>query len=194
MLHIFQDAFYLLMLPSSRVCDGLQEAPLNKTALICTTDTPWKLRKLQQKDLGVGARARLERGGRRLTQISVSVTTQTCQRPSSPSGAQDGTRSPIWKSGEAGAHSQGSLVLRLFPQPLRTQDWSPLLFPQGGRWGKERTVELLSSNCYPTSPAVHLTSLAWEGYGKSRHKWDISMQKDTSLASPSCLKEGQPAT
>jgi len=40
MLHIFQDAFYLLMLPSSRVCDGLQEAPLNKTALICTTDTP----------------------------------------------------------------------------------------------------------------------------------------------------------
>lgn len=135
-LHIFQESFYLLLLLSSRKRDGLQEVSLNKTAQIPTTDTLQKLRRLTQEDLGAGARVRMERRGRRLTQMSVSVTTQTHQRPDSPSGAQDGTRKPPnYKSGEAGAHNQGSLVLHLLPQPPRTQEWSPPWFSQAGRKG-----------------------------------------------------------
>lgn len=127
-----------------------------------TTDTPQKLCKLQQEDLGVGARARMERGGRTLTQMSLSVLLRPVR---DPPGAQDETQKPpSYKSDEAGAHNQRSLILHLFLSLSSHRSTTCPGWPRVEGRGKERNVEPFSSNSHPKLP------LGWEGYGKSRHK------------------------
>lgn len=128
--------------------DVLQEIPLNKTAPIPTTDTPQKPRKLQQEDLGDGARVRKERGGRRFTRTSVSVLLRPVR---DPSGAQDGKwKPPRYKSGEAGAHNQGALVLHLLLSLPGHRSRACPGFPRVEERGKERNIEPFSSNSHPT--------------------------------------------
>lgn len=88
--------------------------------------------KAAQAAAGVGARVRVERAERRLTQISVSVTTQTCQEPISPSVAQGQDKKTSWLQEWGGKGTdQGSLAFQPLPTAFQATGVEPtVVFPE----------------------------------------------------------------